>query len=133
VPDLEDRINEFKQAATDLHRDHIDQVASKTSLEELLGDRPLKTLPGFITVGTHGYWVEHDSEKIQEGREMMRKTKILGGAGPITVTVHCDCGTAFRVNLPNFMTIHGSKAPCTKCGKEHALRAIDLKDIELAS
>jgi hypothetical protein len=79
VPDLEDRINDFKRAALDLHRDHIDQVASQTSLGELLGHRPLKTLPGHITVGTQGFRVEHDRQKIEELQARFKE--IISGKG----------------------------------------------------
>lgn len=78
VPDFEDLVDDFKAAASVLHRDHIDQQASRTSLGELISGSPLRPLPGMVTVGIDGcYQVEHDRQKLSEARKNFRRSMEL--------------------------------------------------------
>jgi len=131
VPEFEDLVDAFKITASTLHRDHIDQQATRTSLKEILEAGPLSQIRGHIVVGTQSYRVEHDRREIQKAKETLNKLRLMGNAGPITVTVHCRCGTDFKVDLPDFAATATVTAPCTKCGKENNMRPVDLVNIEL--
>jgi hypothetical protein len=73
---LEDLIEEFKRDAVALHIRHMNEQGQKTSLEDLLhSDKPLRRIPLNIDVGTSGYSIVHDREKLKERGEALRQAK----------------------------------------------------------
>jgi hypothetical protein len=135
VPSLEDQLDQFKAAALQLHKAHIDRQAAATSLEDILAGRSKGKLPkGPIMFSADGkVSVEHDRDKIQKSDEQWKITKILGGAGPVKLTVHCKCGD-FQVLLGSAISIATrNDFECPKCGAMTVVTELRSEDFTLES
>lgn len=132
VPELETQMEEFKKSVLNLHREQIDQQATKTTLEVLLGNRGLRTLPkGPVYVTAAGELkVEHDRDKIAASRKRFEFLRIQANAGPIVLTVRCKCQKSFEVEFPDYQTAYGKAVRC-ECGEGKVITEIDPGDIRL--
>lgn len=131
VPELEDSLSQFKQSALELHRQHIDQQADATTLEELLRGFPQRRLPkGPIRVLVDGRLaVEHDRKEIQAAAAKWKKVKLLGG-GPFKLTVHCKCGKNFQVKIRDLKSFNENNGiACEKCNFVNVVSGIALEDV----
>jgi len=143
VPDFEDLIDDFKTTASALHRDHIDQQASRTSFEELIHGGPLRSVPGMVGFGPRGYQVEHDRKRLTEARQNFRRFREraraweesagtnpnIVNAGDVRV-IGCATPQCGRVFFGKLTRVEGSdpvlEGTCPKCGKEYRLQFADL-------
>jgi len=57
--------------------------------------------------------------------------KIQSGAGPVKLTVHCQCGKNFDVEYLNYQSILGSQVKCCQCGREKVITEIKPEDVRL--
>lgn len=132
VPELEDSLEQFKQIALRLHREHIDEQAAAITLEQLLEHFPQRRLPKVpIKFSMSGkIAVEHNRQAIENAREKWKKLKILASGWPFNLIVHCQCGTDFKVEIPDAQYL-GEKREfrCTKCGHLNVIFGFALEDI----
>jgi len=139
TPDLEDLIDRFKREAVELHIKHMDEQGHKTSLEELLsGDRPLRRLPLNLDIGTNGYQIVHDREKLKARRETFRQAKQFYEEqmqkNPRLIDardlkrIHCgDCNRTFWGKIVRSEgAIPRIEGKCPACHKEHAVEHPDV-------
>lgn len=127
IPTLEDQLKAFKDSSVELHREHIDAQAQSMTLEDLLKGNAQRKLPkGPVYVkADFGITVEHDREKIAAARKKFEYTRILGGAGPVIVTLQCgceNCKNSFEREFPDHKAAYGSTVKCDKCGESKILR-----------
>jgi hypothetical protein len=131
LPALEDHLKEFKETALALHKEHIDRQAQSMSLEGLLKGRPQRKLPqGPVYWGLKGLTVEHDREKIADSKKKFEFARILGGAGPVVVTIRCQCTRSFEREFLNHKTAFGSTVTC-ECGESKILIELGSDEIRL--
>jgi hypothetical protein len=130
VPELEDLLDQFKQSALRLHRQHIDRQADAMTLKEFL-QNSLKKLPkGPIHYYENDkFVVEHDRKEIEATREKAKKVELLGGGGPFNLTVHCKCGTDFKVKVTNELLFKSTKFACAKCQFVNVIEGVALEDV----
>jgi hypothetical protein len=125
VPNLEDYLVQFKETALNLHRWQIDKQAETMNLTDLLERHPQRKLPqGPVYFSEKGrLTVEHNREKIEVARRRFEYTRILGGAGPVVVTVRCGkCNQTFDKEFANHKAAFGSNIECKFCGEPKTLR-----------
>jgi len=99
VPELEDRIEEFKKSAIDLHREHINQQAAVTNIEQLFSNSPLKKLPMPLNLSANGdLTAEHDRDKINQTRERWEELIKMTRSHPLFFKCR-NCGTEIEYNI----------------------------------
>lgn len=133
VPEMEDKLNEFKQTVLRLHQDHIDQQAANTTFEEAfrVRDTPLRTLPrGLMHVTLDGLHIEHDRAKIQEISEQFKKLRELGEdylrKRPLVQIVECNiCHKKFFAEAENTGELHFTQQ--TECFHCHASISVEWR------
>lgn len=128
VPEFEDRVDDFKKTASQLHQQHIDQQTANTSLEDVLrivlSDAPLRNLPrrGLFVVRADGYSVEHVREKIREAMLEFRNVRLVHDALKsrkyLPQVVACSsCGKNFFAQVEDTGAAHyEQETPCFHCG-----------------
>lgn len=131
--DYETKLDDFRATALQLRDDYIQQALPR-SIQELINTNDvLPNLPvgGALKFGLDENTVFDESpETIARWQRRVEVTKIQGGAGPVILTIHCQCSRTFEVERPNFQTILGHEFSC-ECGKLNVITQIRDEDIRL--
>lgn len=128
-PSLEDSLNRFRQAALDLHRDHIDELARKAGVLDFAHGNPLRKLP-FVPMrmlDAGGFAVEHDRETIERNdaeKNANAEWVKEHGIEFLKQTVHCsNCGQEFDAEMPcRGPHAHTLTTSCPHCNEAQLVR-----------
>jgi hypothetical protein len=140
LPDFEDLVDEFKRTASALHREHLDQRAATTSMEELLkfDDDPLRPVGSFSFNRNGELTAIHDRETIHNLRnirneaerarsEMQSNRKMVDGKD--VAHIHCatdGCNTTFLGKLNRDAPVPTLDGKCPRCGEVYHVEHPDV-------
>jgi hypothetical protein len=113
VDQLEESIEQFKQAALALHREQIDRLESGLEIIDLLQTHPYLKLPkgSPVMLGAQGFSIEHDPEKLKEHQEkILARTQLLE-----STLMHKKCHSCDEYEYFIKVLHSGEKRPSFNC------------------
>jgi hypothetical protein len=130
----ESKLDEFKATALQLRDDYVQDSAPK-SVEEIMSRDDV--IPDF-PVGGVIYQLKVDGAPVVNEnpadvaawQKKIEFQKILGGAGPIRLTLHCKCAKSFEVESPNIQMVARREFEC-ECGARNTATGIRMEDVRL--
>jgi hypothetical protein len=130
----EAKLDEFKATVLQLRDDYVQESAPK-SVEEIMTRNDV--IPDFPIGGVIYKFGVNDPPIVNENpadvarwQKKIELVKIRGGAGPVKLTVHCQCTRSFEVELPNYQAIFGREFDC-ECGQKTTVTGVKDDDIKL--